>query len=67
MRIKMKLKKEILGHGDVNQNDPKYIKWRSDTIHRGSFLDVIHVLDCMVTRGIAINAKEGDCWKLQLE
>ena len=26
-----------------------------------------HVLDCMVTRGIAINAKEGDCWKLQLE
>lgn len=37
-----------------------------DTEHRGRCSKKLHVLDYMVTRGVSINAKVGDSWKLQL-
>ena len=46
----------------MNQNKIKDIN--EDLILDTKQLDVLY---CMVTRSVSINAKEGDCWKLQLE
>ena len=53
MRIRLKLRKrETNTKGDDSTSLEKAIT---------------KILDCMVTRGVIINAKEGDGWKLQLE